>query len=114
MANNFLHGALNLSRIPKELIFTNKAGEKIVYIDVTERRSPGKYGETHSVTIYDKNSKQKIYIADLKPQEFGAAPAPQAPASANSYRQPAAPAPAPAPTPAPAPANAPEGDDLPF
>ena len=93
MANSRLHGALNLSRIPKELIFTNKANEKCVWIDLVERQTPGKYGDTHSITVYDKATKQKHYIADLKPQEFGAAPAPQAPA--NNYRQQAAPVAAP-------------------
>ena len=112
-----LHGALNLSAIPKELITTNKQGQKVVWIDVVERRTPGQYGETHSITLYNKNTGTKIYLADLKPQEFGAtrqaAPAPAATPRAN-YRQ--APAPAPQPAPAPVVAKDEDGDsaDLPF
>ena len=85
-----LHGMLNLSRIPKELITTNKAGDKIVWIDCLERLTKGAHGETHSIVIYDKATKSKVYIADLTPQEFGTA-APKQSAPQQNYRQ-AAPA----------------------
>ena len=106
-----LHGALNLSKIPKELITTNRAGDRVLWIDIVERRSKGQYGETHSVTCYDKNRRQAIYLADLTPQEFGSPVQPQQPApAAQSYRsRPAAQQSAPAPAPAEE-----NGDDLPF
>ena len=77
-----LSGVLNLSRIPKNLIQTNSKGEKILYIDLAERQSPGQYGDTHYIKVWDKESRQSFYIADLKPRDFGqqnqqSAPAPQ-------------------------------------
>lgn len=111
MANK-LTGMLNLSRIPKELIVKNKYGDSVIWIDVIENRVQGKYGETHSVSVYDKNARKAVYLADLKPQEFGQGTQQAAPASANNYRQtPATPAPAPAAPAQPSPAD---GGDIPF
>jgi hypothetical protein len=51
-------------------------------VDVLEKReSPDQYGNTHTITIYNKEARQTIYLGDLKPQEFGSgASAPAAPA----------------------------------
>jgi len=100
-----LSGVLNLSRIPKNLIQTNSKGEKILYIDLAERQTPGQYGDTHYIKVWDKESRQSYYIADLKPREFGQQSAPQQ----------SAPAPAPQrPAPAPAQSFDPQPEDLPF
>ena len=92
-----LHGRLNLSRINKELITTNQKGEKCIWVDILEKKTPDEYGNTHTVTLYNKATRETIYLGDFKPQEFGtAAQAPQAPAQ-------------------PEPQEAQEGDgDLPF
>ena len=66
-----LHGYINLSKIPKELITTNRAGDRVLWIDVIERRSEGKYGETHSITCYDNRTRETTYLSDLTPQNFG-------------------------------------------
>jgi len=97
-----LRGLLNLSKIDKNLITTNAKGEKCIWIDVVENygNQPDQYGNTHAVVLYSKET-GKIYLGNLKPQEFGA-PRSQAPA-------PAAPA---APAPAQEPAK--EEEDLPF
>lgn len=76
-----IHGFLNLSKIPKELIVTNSKGEKGVWIDILEQKNgQDQYGNTHTIQIYDKATKQKHYIANLKTQEFGnGGSAPQTP-----------------------------------
>lgn len=103
---------LNLSKISKELIFKNKNGASCIWVDVIEKRVPGKYGETHSISVYDKNARQAIYLADLKPEDFSKGAQQSAPAPANNYRQaPAAPATVPAAPAQPSPAD---GGDLPF
>ena len=67
-----LTGRLNLSRIPRELIQTTQNGEKCVYIEVVPNRNGAdQYGNTHSVSIYDKANKKPIYLGNLKPQDFG-------------------------------------------
>lgn len=67
-----LHGMLNLSRIPKELIVKNKNGESCIWIDVLENKSGlDQYGNSHTVTVYDKQAKKSVYLANLKKQEFG-------------------------------------------
>lgn len=116
--SQLLNGVLNLSRIPKHLIQTNAKGEKVLYIDVAERQTPGQYGDTHYISVYDKGTRQKVYIGDLKPKELPATQATQ-----GGYApQPAAPAPqyqpntqyAPRPVaPAPSPLT-PQDSDLPF
>lgn len=110
-------GIINLSKIPKELIRENRAGDKIIYVDFAERKTPSQYGDTHYLKLYDAANRQSHYIGDFRPRELGnGATAGQAPAPA------AAPAPAmaaPAPAPAPMPASDPNSlefhsDDLPF
>lgn len=64
-----LTGVLNLSRIPKNLIRKNKKGESIIYVDVMKRRSTDSYGNVANITMYDKENKKAIYLADLKEEE---------------------------------------------
>lgn len=124
--SQLLSGRINLSKIPKDLIRYNNAGEAFIWVDVAERRETSQYGDTHNISIYDSANRQKIYIGELRPKDFGGssdgAPRPSAfPPSA-----PAAPAAPAAPSPAPIPAYqpmsgadddnnlAPQRGDLPF
>lgn len=67
-----LNGMLNLSKIPKELIGETKKKEKCIFVDVVPKKNGAdQYGYTHSIQIYNKNTKETIYLGDLKPQEFG-------------------------------------------
>lgn len=95
-------GIINLSKIPKELIKENRAGDKIIYVDFAERKTPSQYGDTHYLKIYDAANRQSHYIGDFRPRELG-----------NGATAGQAPAPAPAPAmaaPAPAPASMPASD----
>lgn len=66
-----LTGMLNLSKIPKELIKKNKNGEAIVWVDLmANTKGADQFGNTHTITIYDKENRKSIYIANLKPQEI--------------------------------------------
>ena len=67
-----LTGLLNLSKIPKELIGQTKKGDKCVYIDIVPNRNGADdYGNTHTITLYNKNTKQTIYLGNLREVEFG-------------------------------------------
>ena len=67
-----LHGMLNLSKIDKSLITTNQRGEKVLWVDILEKKNaPDQYGNTHTVTLYNKDTRTTIYLGDFKPQEFG-------------------------------------------
>lgn len=84
-------GIINLSRIPKELIKENRNGEKIVYADFSERRTPSQYGDTHYLKLYDSLNRQQIYIGDFRPSNFTKTadnrppqPAPAAPPAADN------------------------------
>jgi len=93
MSNTKLHGLLNLSKIDKSLIFKNRNNESCIWVDVLEKReSPDQYGNTHTITIYNKEARQTIYLGDLRPQEFGsgaaATAAPAAPAAPASNNEP--------------------------
>lgn len=86
-----LNGALNLSRIPKNLIKTNKNGDKILWIDCEENfRGADQYGNTHTITCYDKENRKSIYLANLKPVEPRTAetPAPTAAAAPQDENDP--------------------------
>ena len=67
-----LTGLLNLSKIPKELIGQTKKREKCIFIDIIPNRNGADdYGNTHTITLYNKNTKQTIYLGNLKEVEFG-------------------------------------------
>ena len=67
-----LIGLLNLSKIPKELIGQTKKGEKCLFVDIIPNRNGAdEYGNTHTITLYNKNTKQTIYLGNLKEVEFG-------------------------------------------
>ena len=67
-----LTGLLNLSKIPKELIGQTKKGSKCIYVDIVPNRNGEDiYGNTHTITLYNKNTKQTIYLGNLKEVEFG-------------------------------------------
>lgn len=62
-----LNGMINLSKIDKKFIKTNKNGEKVIYVDVVPNRNGAdQYGNTHSVQIWDKDEKKTIYLGNLK------------------------------------------------
>ena len=67
-----LNGMLNLSKIDKGLITTNKNGDKVVYVDIVPNKDGAdQYGNTHSIQLYNKEEKKVIYLGNLKPYEFG-------------------------------------------
>jgi hypothetical protein len=67
-----LNGMLNLSKIPKELITTNKNGDKVIYVDIVPNKDGAdQYGNTHSIQLYDKATKKVTYLGNVKPFEFG-------------------------------------------
>lgn len=67
-----LNGRLNLSKIPKELIQTANDGSRFCYVDIVPNRNGAdQYGNTHSISVYDKQNRKPIYLGNLKPQEFG-------------------------------------------
>ena len=67
-----LNGRLSLTKIPKELIQTSQNGDKFIYVDIVPNRNGAdQYGNTHSISVYDKQNRKPIYLGNLKPQEFG-------------------------------------------
>ena len=49
--NKFLNGGINLSKIPKEAITTDKNGNKWLNITVWLNETPDQYGNSGSVQI---------------------------------------------------------------
>lgn len=69
-----LTGMINLSKIDKSLIGQTKKGEKCIFVDVVPIKvGQDDYGNTHQITLYNKNTKETIYLGKLKTQEFGKA-----------------------------------------
>ena len=67
-----LNGRLYLSKIPKELVLVDNNGRKYIYVDIVPNRNGvDDYGNTHTITLYNKNTKQTIYLGNLKEVEFG-------------------------------------------
>jgi len=57
---------LSISDIPKIAYWKNNEGKVMLTIQVCERQKPSEKGSTHYATIYDKDAKEKKYIAHGK------------------------------------------------
>ena len=67
-----LNGRLYLSKIPKELVLADDKKRKYIYVDIVPNRNGAdEYGNTHTITLYNKNTKQTIYLGNLKEVQFG-------------------------------------------
>lgn len=67
-----LTGMLNLSEIPRDLIYKTKNGDSAIFIDIVAKRGGAdRYGNTYSICLYDKANRKNIYLGDMKVQEFG-------------------------------------------
>ena len=67
-----LTGLLNLSKIDKSLIGNTKKGDKCIFIDIVPiKGGQDEYGNTHNITLYNKNTRETTYLGKLKTQEFG-------------------------------------------
>ena len=67
-----LYGRLNLSKLPNERIQTAQNGDKCCYVHILPNKNGAdQYGNTHSISVYDKQNRKPIYLGNLKPQEFG-------------------------------------------
>lgn len=72
---------INLSKIDKSLITKNNKGESVVWVDILSViNGPDQYGNTHTMTMYNKDTKATTYLGNFRPQEFGKA-AGQAPSA---------------------------------
>lgn len=54
---------ISISDIPKGVYWKNNEGKVMLTIQVCERQKPSEKGSTHYATIYDKEAKEKKYIA---------------------------------------------------
>lgn len=60
-----------MSDIPKERIVTAKNGKKYLNFDISEyRNGKDKYDNTHTIYLYDKDTKEKVYIGNGKEVNF--------------------------------------------
>lgn len=68
-----LNVKINTSKVPRENYFK---GEKGVYLDfqISERKEPTQYGQTHTVYLKDKKTGEKIYIGDATLKVFESQP----------------------------------------
>lgn len=67
-----LTGMLKLSKIEKYLVQTNEKGEKYIWVDILENiNGADKYGCTHTIQLWDPAKRERIFLANLKPQQFG-------------------------------------------
>lgn len=76
---------IDVDKIPKDKIWTSKNGAKKLFATLSELRVPSQYGQTHTLYLYDKETKEKTYIGSGKVVEFNVAG--QAPQQAKQSAQ---------------------------
>jgi len=64
--NKFLLGSLNLSKIPKEKIKTDKNGNKWLDITIWFSEEPDQYGNNLAIQASSKKDEPKVYIGNAK------------------------------------------------
>jgi hypothetical protein len=64
--NKFLLGSLNLSKIPKEKIKTDKNGNKWLDITIWFNEEPDQYGNNLAIQASSKKDEPKVYIGNAK------------------------------------------------
>lgn len=80
-----LNGFISLSKIPRGMIGENKKGDKGVWVSIVPNKNGAdQYGNTHFISLYNKETKETIYLGNLKPVEFGNNNAPKEVAKDNS------------------------------
>ena len=57
---------ISISDIPKGVYWKNNEGKVMLTIQVCERKKPSEKGSTHYATVYDKEVREKKYIAHGK------------------------------------------------
>jgi hypothetical protein len=57
--------SINLSKIPKEKIFTSKSGEKWINLLVGEKKEVGKYGETHFIAVSKSKEEREANVESV-------------------------------------------------
>lgn len=89
-----LHGKLMLN-FDKSLIQRDANGNPYIWVDVIAKKQIDQYGNSHTITTYDRANKRTVYLSNLRTEEanFGgttqAAPAPApAPAPQAGYQAP--------------------------
>lgn len=56
----------------QQFLRTDKNGKRWLSLSVSERKEVGKYGDTHTVYYYDRDTKEKTYCGGGKEIVFGA------------------------------------------
>lgn len=86
---NMIELRLTVTDIPKEKIYKGEKGSYLT-INVAKMQKPDNYGNDYTAYIYDKDTRQKIYIGKGKGKFEDAAPAQQGtqdipPANTGNY-----------------------------
>ena len=66
-----LNGMITLNKIPKNAIKVLANGDKCIYVDIVERKAVSEKGFTHFISMFDPDTKDTVYLGNLKEQEFG-------------------------------------------
>ncbi len=70
-----IKASICLSDIPKDKIVEAKNGKKYLNFDIAEyRNGEDKYVNTHSIYLYNKDTKEKTYIGNGKLWDFDRPP----------------------------------------
>ena len=103
---------IDTAKLPAGATFRGQNGHTYIQVDLLPRLGGADdYGNTHSVSCWDKDAHERVYVGKGKTETL-----PSSQAGTQQAAQQARPAPAPAPVPAQAPAPATDDteDDLPF
>ena len=76
--NEKIRITIDTTKLPASATFTGKDGHKRISVDVALRRGGvDDYGNTHNVSVWDKETSQRIYVGSGKIETFGEAQQPR-------------------------------------
>lgn len=77
--SKILTGSICINDLEKSAFVTASNGKRYININIVERKSVGKFGETHVITQYVKGADKNPIIGNAKPLQGKAGQAPTDP-----------------------------------
>ena len=66
--------SIDVAKLPSAAIFRNGEGRKFIIVEVAPRKDgEDQFGKTHTVSVWDAQAEQRVYVGSGKAETIGAA-----------------------------------------
>ena len=66
--------SIDVAKLPAAAIYRNGEGRKFIIVEVAPRKDgEDQFGKTHTVSVWDAQTEQRVYVGSGKAETIGAA-----------------------------------------